>query len=154
MLIKPNSLTRSLRLSQFNINSRDSIHNIALDFILALPVERAELYNTLLTVSSKFSKTNKFVPGQNDYSAKDWAIRLLAHLRLWASKNIILSFENQTVDQYCLPSSDRWTFREKWSAYWNWALFSSHVRSRMAKGIVGHSIWIDKYHKCKIKCFS
>ena len=57
-------------------------HTIAMNFIVALPVEGPELYNALLTVSCKFSKAKIFIPGRDDYSAADWAILLLTYLRL------------------------------------------------------------------------
>lgn len=54
---------------------------LTLDFILALPLA-PEGYNTLMSVTCKFSKRVTLVPGKDTWSAADWAYALLARLDL------------------------------------------------------------------------
>lgn len=57
-------------------------HTICMDFILALPLSGPNHYNSILTVTDKFSKGKILILGQNDATAKKWAIELLNYLRL------------------------------------------------------------------------
>ena len=57
-------------------------HTICIDFIVALPQSGPNSYNSILTVTDKFSKSKLLIPGREDFSAKDWASRLLDYLRL------------------------------------------------------------------------
>lgn len=57
-------------------------HAICMDFILALPSSGPEGYNSILTVTDKFSKGKLLIPGREDMSAKEWATSLLDYLRL------------------------------------------------------------------------
>jgi hypothetical protein len=55
-------------------------HCVTMDFVLALPPARRfshgdELFDTILTVTDKFTKAVKLLVGKNTYSAEDWASR-------------------------------------------------------------------------------
>ena len=54
-------------------------HTIAMDFIVGLPMT-SEGYDSLLTVTDKFSKRVLLVPGKSTFSAAEWADVLLAAL--------------------------------------------------------------------------
>lgn len=69
-------------------------HVLTIDFILALPVTPPpEGYNTILSVTDKFSKAVTFIPGRKTMTAEDWAIGLLNRLALlnWGLPRAILS---------------------------------------------------------------
>ena len=57
-------------------------HTICMDFILALPSSGPQCYNSILTVTDKFSKGKVLIPGRENMSAKEWATKLLDYLRL------------------------------------------------------------------------
>ena len=57
-------------------------HTIRIDFILALPISSPEQYNSILTVTDKFSKAKLLIPGRDDMTARQWANKLLTYLRL------------------------------------------------------------------------
>jgi hypothetical protein len=55
-------------------------HCITMDFVLGLPPSRRfshgdELFDTILTITDKFTKAVKLLVGKNTYSAEDWATR-------------------------------------------------------------------------------
>lgn len=51
-------------------------HTVAMDFIMAIPDD----FDTLLTITCKFSKRLTIIPGKSTYSAKDWAIEVMNRL--------------------------------------------------------------------------
>ena len=57
-------------------------HTICMDFILALPYSGAQRFDSILTVTDKFSKGKLLIPGRESMSAKEWAASLLNYLRL------------------------------------------------------------------------
>lgn len=67
-------------------------HTLTLDFILALP-ETPEGFNTIMSVTDKFTKKVTFVPGKKNYSAANWALVLLARLDLvdWGIPKALIS---------------------------------------------------------------
>lgn len=68
-------------------------HTICMDFIVALLTSGTARYNSILTVTDKFSKAKLLIPGRDDMSAKDWAVQLLDYLRLcnWGIPNATIS---------------------------------------------------------------
>ena len=52
---------------------------LTIDFVLALPVSK-EGYNTLMSVTCKFSKRVILIKGKDTFTAKDWAYAFLARL--------------------------------------------------------------------------
>ena len=72
-------------------------HTITIDFILSLPPSRRfshgdELFDTAMTVTDKFTKAIKIIPGKNTYSAPDWAARFWQTIYPdWGLPNIIIS---------------------------------------------------------------
>lgn len=75
---------------------------IAMDFILGLPtvpavapwkIEGHDFFDTLLTVTDKFSKKTLLIPGHSTYTAEDWATVLLQMLLLcdWGIPTGIIS---------------------------------------------------------------
>ena len=67
-------------------------HTLTLDFILALP-KSAEEFDTILSVTDKFTKKVTFVPGKKDYSAAQWAAALLDRLDImdWGIPRVLLT---------------------------------------------------------------
>ena len=67
-------------------------HTLCIDFILALP-KTTKGYDTILSVTCKFSKKVSLIPGKVTFSAKDWAIRFLRRLRKvdWGLPKAIIS---------------------------------------------------------------
>ena len=57
-------------------------HTICMDFIVALPPSGPRSFNSILTITDKFSKGKILIPGRDDMTAKDWATQLLNYLRL------------------------------------------------------------------------
>ena len=55
---------------------------MCMDFIVALPPSGPRLFNSILTVTDKFTKGKLLIPGRDDMSARDWAVQLLDYLRL------------------------------------------------------------------------
>ena len=68
-------------------------HTLTLDFILALPRSHREGFDTILSVTDKFTKRVTFVPGKKDYSAAQWATTLLDRLDTmdWGIPRILLT---------------------------------------------------------------
>ena len=64
-------------------------HTICMDFILGLPGE----FDTLLTVTCKFSKRATIIVGKSTYKAKDWAKLLINRLQIsdWGLPAAIIS---------------------------------------------------------------
>ena len=52
---------------------------ITLDFIVALPMSSAE-NDALLTITDKFSKYVKLIPGKTTFTAKEWATKYFAYM--------------------------------------------------------------------------
>ena len=57
-------------------------HTICTDFIVALPASGPEHFNSILTVTDKFSKAKLLIPGRKSMNASEWAAQLLDYLRL------------------------------------------------------------------------
>ena len=53
-------------------------HTVAMDFVAALPPTKKDGFDTLLTVTCKFSKRILLIPGLSTYSAAEWADTFLA----------------------------------------------------------------------------
>jgi len=69
-------------------------HTLTIDFILALSVIKApETYETIMSVTDKFSKTVTLISERNTMTAEDWAICLLNRLALlnWELSRAIIS---------------------------------------------------------------
>ena len=67
-------------------------HTVTLDFILALPNSNED-FDTILTITDKFSKRVLLAPGRTIYTAKEWASVLLEKLQQadWGLPKAILS---------------------------------------------------------------
>jgi hypothetical protein len=72
-------------------------HTLTIDFILSLPPSRRfahgdELFDTAMTVTDKFTKAVKIVPGKGTYAAPDWATRFWQSVYPdWGLPNAIIS---------------------------------------------------------------
>ncbi len=68
-------------------------HTLTIDFILALPLSKPDKYNTIMSVTDKFSKAITLIPGRDTMTAEDWAIALLDRLALlnWGLPRAIIS---------------------------------------------------------------
>ncbi len=69
-------------------------HTITIDFILALPVsKKPDEFDSILSVTDKFSKAVTFIPGRKTMTAEDWAIGLMDRLALlnWGLPRAIIS---------------------------------------------------------------
>ncbi len=69
-------------------------HTITLDFVLALPTsEKPSQYDTILSVTCKFSGRTTFIPGKSTYSAMQWASELIDRLDTadWGLPKAIIS---------------------------------------------------------------
>jgi len=69
-------------------------HTLTIDFILALSVIKAsETYETIMSVTDKFSKAVTLISERNTMTVKDWTICLLNHLALlnWELFKAIIS---------------------------------------------------------------
>ena len=66
-------------------------HTITLDFILGL-LTSAEDYNTVMSVTDKFSKAVSFISEKTIWGGKEWAVQLLIRLDLlkWGLLNVII----------------------------------------------------------------
>ena len=51
----------------------EPFHTMTVDLITDLPEDGPESYDTILTVTDKFTKAVKFLPGRKDDSSVDWA---------------------------------------------------------------------------------
>ena len=80
-------------------------HTLAIDFVLALP-RSAKGYDSLLSITCKFSRRVSLIPGKCTFTAADWAGRLLRRLRKidWGLPKVIIS------------DRDRKFLSELWSA--------------------------------------
>ena len=74
------------------LSSPQPFHTITLDFILSLSIS-VELYNTVMSVTDKFSKVVTFVPEKITWEGKKWAVQLLIRLNLleWELSSVIIS---------------------------------------------------------------
>ena len=72
-------------------------HTICMDFIVALPASEPEHFNSILTVTDKFSKAKLLISGQKSMNASEWAARLLDYLRLcnWGIPRATISDRDQ-----------------------------------------------------------
>jgi hypothetical protein len=68
-------------------------HTITTQFIVALPLLVPEGYNSIITVTNKFSKRLGLITGPDNYSAENWATRLLNHFSFtdWGLPTAIIS---------------------------------------------------------------
>ena len=69
-------------------------HTVALDFILILSVlSPPDCFNSMMSVTDKFSKAVTFVPGKKMWGDKEWATVLLLQLDLisWGLPSVIIS---------------------------------------------------------------
>jgi hypothetical protein len=66
-------------------------HTIAIDFVLGLPSDNKDEYDTLLTITDKFSKRVTMAPGKETYTSSDWADKLLVALADWGIPRRIIS---------------------------------------------------------------
>ena len=73
-------------------NPNVPFHTISMDFILVLPRSR-EGYDSVMSVTCKFSKRVTLVPGKKTWTAKQWAEALLERLWIadWGLPKVILS---------------------------------------------------------------
>ena len=80
-------------------------HTLAIDFVLALP-KSAKGYDSLMSITCKFSRRVSLIPGKCTFTAADWAGRLLRRLRKidWGLPKVIIS------------DRDRKFLSELWSA--------------------------------------
>lgn len=67
-----------------------ALHTITIDFILALP-RLKNGFNVMMSVTDKFSKRATTVPGENTWSAGEWAEALLLALADWGIPRAIIS---------------------------------------------------------------
>ena len=67
-------------------------HTITMDFILALPTT-LDKFDSILTVTDKFSKRVTLIPGKATFTAAEWAKVLLSRLELldWGIPKVIIS---------------------------------------------------------------
>ena len=67
-------------------------HTIAMDFVLALPTS-IDGFDTLLTVTDKFTKRVLLIPGMATWGAREWALVLLENLQKtdWGVPRAIVS---------------------------------------------------------------
>ena len=67
-------------------------YTLAIDFVLALPMS-AKGYDSLMSITCKFSRRISLNPGKNTFTAADWAGRLLRRLRKvdWGIPKVIIS---------------------------------------------------------------
>ncbi len=68
-------------------------HTLTMDFILALPVSDPDNFDSIMSVTCKFSKRVTLVPGKTTWKAKDWATELLTRLEImdWGLPKAIIS---------------------------------------------------------------
>jgi hypothetical protein len=79
-------------------------HTLTIDFILALSVIKAsETYETIMSVTDKFSKTVTLISERNTMTVKDWAICLLNCLALlnWELFKAIISDQTENSCSVC-----------------------------------------------------
>ncbi|RDI80893.1 hypothetical protein Vi05172_g9104 [Venturia inaequalis] len=75
---------------------------ICIDFVTNLPPTTSAAYDTLLTVTCKFSKTILLIPGKSDWSAEEWVAVLLRELKAhnWGiPTNIISDRDSRFMDR-------------------------------------------------------
>lgn len=65
-------------------------HTVTIDFILALPLLKTG-FNTMMTVTDKFSKKVTMVPGKDTWGSAEWASALLLALADWGIPRAIIS---------------------------------------------------------------
>jgi len=65
---------------------------VTIDFVLGLPLTaEPDNYDTVLSVTDKFSKRITLLPGRSTYSAEDWAKTFLNGLVDWEVPKAIIS---------------------------------------------------------------
>ncbi len=84
---------KSYDVLQSIITSLCSFHTLTIDFILALSLSKSDKYNTIMSVTDKFSKAITLISDQDIIMTEDWAITLLNHLALlnWGLPRTIIS---------------------------------------------------------------
>lgn len=68
-------------------------HTLTLDFILALPTSEGDEYDTILSVTDKFTKRVTGIPGKSTWNTAQWAEALIDRLELldWGIPKAIIS---------------------------------------------------------------
>jgi hypothetical protein len=66
-------------------------YTLSLDFIVGLPLSKND-YNACLTVTDKFSKAVKLIPGKDTFDAHTWAIPFFDHVYCeWGMPKVLIS---------------------------------------------------------------
>ena len=78
---RKNKIARHLLYSSIRAITVAISHNLH-SFILVLPASGAECFNSILTITDKFSKAKLFILGRYNMAAKKYAARLLDYLML------------------------------------------------------------------------
>jgi len=73
---------KSYNVLQSIITSSYSFHTLTINFILILSLSKSDKYNTIMSVTDKFSKAITLISGWDIITAEDWAITLLNYLAL------------------------------------------------------------------------
>src|SRR5437764_604472 len=68
-----------------------AFHTITIDFVLGLPEVGADRFDTLLTITDKFSKRVALTPGRSDWNAECWAHAMLDVITDWGVPKAIIS---------------------------------------------------------------
>jgi hypothetical protein len=73
-------------------SSKISFHIITMNFVLTLSQSRQEKFDTLLTITNKFSKDKLLISERNTWKAQDWAVSLWKYLQLcnWELSRVII----------------------------------------------------------------
>lgn len=88
---KPNGLLKPIEASP------TPFHTLTMDFIVSLPPSKRfahgdETFDAILTVTDKFTKAVKLLPGKGTYTAMDWAKRYWQDVYPdWGFPNVIIS---------------------------------------------------------------
>ncbi len=87
---------KSYDVLQSIITSSCSFHTLTINFILILPLSKSDKYNTIISVTDKFSKVITLIFSQDIMTTEDWAIVLLDCLALlnWGLSRIIILNQN------------------------------------------------------------
>ena len=68
-------------------------HTLCLDFVLALPESVPDGYETIMSITDKFSKAVTYLPGKSTWAGKEWATRVLDRMAAlnWGLPRAIIS---------------------------------------------------------------
>ena len=78
----------------FNIQSPTFPHHtITIDFVVSLPSSLPDGFDSVMSITDKFTKRDAFIPGKTTYNAEKWAHLLLERLELadWGISKAIIS---------------------------------------------------------------